>query len=473
MKAMKRFLSLAMVCLLLCGLLPGFAYADDPAVGAIALSNASGNAGDTITVDVTIQSNPGVMALTLKPQFDTTVLELKETAVDTEAGWTLGADGQVLYDTYPDSTFTGKVVTYTFKILEDAQPGDTQVTLEVKAANYDENLVDFAVTPATITVGGGALEVTFTHSISLGNNLTIYYLVPVSYLEGYENVRLHAEKNKYNGDGSSFTVEEYEITDYTIDRKNGVDRYKFAFSNIAAKEIGDDVVVKVLADKAGVTYSSQEDLYSVKIYAMNQVTKSTTAANLKTLLVDLLNYGAAAQTYFKYRTNSMANADLTAEQQALGTQTLGQLSSCEATETTPGATAHFSSKSVVLDSEIVLKYYMTFDEGQSLDYVRVEFSYVTAVGTPTTVSFDASEFEYEAAKDRYAIRLRTIAVKDAGQPVTAKIYDGSTLISDVFTYSIETYAYKQLEKQDLGAGARAIITAMMIFCKSAESYFTN
>ena len=102
MKAMKRFLSLAMVCLLLCGLLPGFAYADDPAVGAIALSNASGNAGDTVTVDVTIQSNPGVMALTLKPQFDTTVLELKETAVDTEAGWTLGADGQVLYDTYSE-----------------------------------------------------------------------------------------------------------------------------------------------------------------------------------------------------------------------------------------------------------------------------------------------------------------------------------------------------------------------------------
>ena len=55
MKAMKRFLSLAMVCLLLCGLLPGFAYADDPAVGTIALSNASGNAGDTVTTIISIR----------------------------------------------------------------------------------------------------------------------------------------------------------------------------------------------------------------------------------------------------------------------------------------------------------------------------------------------------------------------------------------------------------------------------------
>ena len=317
---------------------------------------------------------------------------------------------------------------------------------------------------------GETIELSFTHSISLGNNLTIYYFVPASYLEGYENVRLHAERNKYNGDGSSFHVEEYEITDYEIDARN---RYKFAFSNIAAKEIGDDVLVKVLADKDGVTYSSKVDTYSVKTYAMNQLAKSSSTASLKTLMVDLLNYGAAAQTYFTYRTNSMANADLTAEQQALGTTELGTLNSCEATVETPGATAHFSSKSVVLDSEIVIKYYITFDEGQSLDNVRAEITYETAVGTPTTVSFDASEFEYEADRDRYALRLRTVAVKDAARPVTAKIYDGDTLISDVFTYSIETYAYNQLNKPELGARPRAIITAMMIFCKSAESYFTN
>ena len=416
MKTMKRFLSLTLVCLLLCVLLPSFAFAADATSGTIAMSNASGNAGETVTVEVEVKSNPGVMALTLKPQFDTTVLELQDTVLATETNWTKGADGKVLFDYYPDSTFTGKVVTYTFKILDDAKAGDTQVKLEVSAANYNEDIVAFEVTPATVTVGGGDLNVTFSHSLSLGNNLTIYYFVPASFLEGYENVRLHAERNKYNGDGSSFHVEEYEITEYEIDARN---RYKFAFSNIAAKEIGDDVLVKVLADKDGVTYSSKVDTYSVKTYAMNQLAKSSSAAKLKTLMVDLLNYGAAAQTYFTYRTNSMANADLTAEQQALGTAELGALNTCEATVETPGATAHFSSKSVVLDSEIVVKFYMTFDEGQSLDKVRAELTYVTALGTPQTVSFDSSEFEYEAAKDRYAIKLRTVAVKDAGQPVTA------------------------------------------------------
>ena len=252
MKTMKRFLSLTLVCLLLCGLLPSFAFAADATSGTIAMSNASGNAGETVTVEVEVKSNPGVMALTLEPQFDTTVLELQDTVLATETNWTEGANGKVLFDYYPDSTFTGKVVTYTFKILDNAKSGDTKVELEVSAANFNEDIVAFEVTPATVTVGGGDLNVTFSHSLSLGNNLTIYYMVPTSDLEGYTNVRLHVEKNKYNGDGSSFTVEKYDLTQYEIDAKN---RYKFAFSNIAAKEIGDDVLVKVMADTASAVLS--------------------------------------------------------------------------------------------------------------------------------------------------------------------------------------------------------------------------
>lgn len=317
------------------------------------------------------------------------------------------------------------------------------------------------------------LDVKIYHSCSLGNNLSINYYLPTSYLEGYSNVRLHAEKNKYNQTGSSFTVNEYDLTDHTLEMKNGVQTYHFVFNNIPAKEIGDDVCVTVLADKDGMTYSSELDTYSVKTYAMNQLAKSSSTEALKTVLVDLLNYGAEAQTYFNYRTANLANADLTAEQQALGTQTLGELTTVNDTVETPNATAHFIGKSVVLGSEILIKYYMKLDEGQSLNNVRVEFTYTTAKGLQKTVSFAANEFDYDSAKNLHVIRLGGIAAKDTGRPVTAKIYDGDTLISDVLTYSIESYAYNQLGKTELSAAARAIITAMMIYCKSAENYFTT
>ena len=307
MKAMKRFLSLAMVCLLLCGLLPGFAYADDPAVGAIALSNASGNAGDTVTVDVTIQSNPGVMAMKLMPQFDTAVLELQGTEADTESGWTLGADGQVLYDTYPDSTFTGKVVTYTFKILADAQPGETQVNLEVKAANYDENLVEFTVTPATVTIEGesGKVDFPFNHSASFGNNLSLNYYMPIEYVEGYELDRLEIRQVHYNGEGSDYTWREYNLTSWEDSKLGGKNYKKMVFDNIAAKELGDDLYATLYLTKDGESYENTVDIYNLKQYAYNRLNKSTDAA-FKTLLVDLLNYGSQAQLYFNYNTANLA-----------------------------------------------------------------------------------------------------------------------------------------------------------------------
>ena len=40
---------------------------------------------------------------------------------------------------------------------------------------------------------------------------------------------------------------------------------------------------------------------------------------LKSLGVDLLRYGAAAQTYFKYNTENLANAGLSAEQKLVAT----------------------------------------------------------------------------------------------------------------------------------------------------------
>ena len=355
------------------------------------------------------------------------------------------------------------------RLLLDAYQNGTKTEYE-QGNLYEGPLGGMLFIDPTISVYAGALDVIIGHSTSLGSDLSIVYYIPTMYLEGCDNVRLHAEKNRYNADGT-YTVSEYDLTSYTIDEStSGVERYRFVFRNIAAKEMGDDVRVTVLADKNGVTYESAVDVYSVKIYAMNQLGK-TSNAKFRTLLVDLLNYGAQAQTYFNYNTTNLANADLTAAQQAYGTAELGALTSCESTTETPGATARFSSKSVVLGNEIVIKYYMKFDEGQSLDNVRAEFTYTTSVGTPTTVSFAASEFDYDSANDRYTVRLQTIAAKDAGQPVTARIYDGDTLISEVLTYSIETYAYNQLGKESLGANARAIITAMMKFCKSAEAYF--
>lgn len=475
MKAINRFLSLTMVFLLLCGLLPGFAYADDPVSGSIVLSNASGNAGDTVTVDVAVMGNPGVMAMRMEPEFDATVLELKDTVLVSTDEWTKGAGGQVLFDHYPDSDFTGKVVTYTFKILENANPGDTQVKLAVKAANYKEDLVAFEVTPATISVGGetGKLDISIGHTAALGNRLSLIYLIPVEAVEGYELDRMEIRQVHYTGEGEDFEWREYTLTtwdDYTLGGKN----YKrMEFNNIAAKEMGDEVYATLYLTKDGVSYENTVDVYSLKQYAYNRLEKSSDAV-LKTLLVDMLNYGAQAQVYLKYHTVALVNEALTPDQQAMGTTEMPELHSAANKVETPGASAFFYGKTLVVGSVVEIKYLMQFgankDEAPA-DTVKLVLTYTKVNGGTVTVTIPASQFVYDSRYATYDANLTGIAAKDMCCAVTAKIYDGDTLISNVEDYSIETYAKNRLENSQ-DETLKELLRCLMKYGISAENYFS-
>lgn len=454
MKAMKRFLSLAMVCLLLCGLLPGFAYADDPAVGAIALSNASGNAGDTVTVDVTIQSNPGVMAMKLMPQFDTAVLELQGTEADTASGWTLGADGQVLYDTYPDSTFTGKVVTYTFKILADAQPGETQVNLEVKAANYDENLVEFTVTPAKITIGGGSeidANLKFaSRSITLQDNIQVNYKASKSVIDGgnYENPYVI-----FNMNGVETTAVG------TLDSANTY--YVFSFRNIAPNKMNDTFSATIYATVDGNLVEGVTLNYSVCQYCYSQLNKQSSNNELAVLLVDLLNYGAQSQIYTNYNTNNLANDALTETQASWATAAEPSYSTVQDTkyETVENPLVSWKALGLYLLDTVSIRLRLAVEDKTGL-VIKVrddngrEWSYNDSALKPT----DSEYFFYFSGLKADQMR----------ETVYITVYKNGEAVSNTVRYSIESYCYRQ---QTTGSdGLKQLLSAMMKYGDSAYNY---
>ena len=94
------------------------------------------------------------------------------------------------------------------------------------------------------------------------------------------------------------------------------DEYVVHTNGIPAKKLGDTLYFKVYAkcDDGSYVYSRLYH-YSAKTYAMNQLSGTNEA--VKPLAVAMLNYGAAAQQFFGYRTDSLMNAELTADQQAL------------------------------------------------------------------------------------------------------------------------------------------------------------
>lgn len=69
------------------------------------------------------------------------------------------------------------------------------------------------------------------------------------------------------------------------------------FTGIYDTEMGSTVTATLCAVKDGTVYEGKIANYSVPQYAANMLNKSTDAG-LRTMLVDLLNYGVAAQSYY-------------------------------------------------------------------------------------------------------------------------------------------------------------------------------
>ena len=316
-------------------------------------------------------------------------------------------------------------------------------------------------------------SIPFNHSASFGNNLSLNYYIPAEYVEGYELDRLEIRQVHYTGEGEDFEWREYSLDSWEDARLSGKDYKRLVFNNIAAKEIGDELYATLYLTKDGKSFVNAVDVYSLKQYAYSRLQKTSDQA-FKTLLVDMLNYGAQAQRYFQYNSENLVNADLTAEQQACGTAVMPELKSVENTITTPGATASFYGKTIVMGSYVELRYYITFGLGNNeapTDTMKLVLTYTKVNGETVTQIIPASEFEYNSSYKAYGASFAGISAKDMRCTVTAKVYDGDALISDVLEYSIETYAKNRLEKSS-DEVFKELMRCLMKYGISAENYLS-
>ena len=92
--------------------------------------------------------------------------------------------------------------------------------------------------------------------------------------------------------------------------------YFSSTDGIAAKDLSDTVYFSIYAKLADGTYTfTKIYFYSPTTYAYNQLKTGT--AEMKQIVAAMLNYGAAAQIYFNYKTDALMNAQLTDDQKAL------------------------------------------------------------------------------------------------------------------------------------------------------------
>ena len=159
----------------------------------------------------------------------------------------------------------------------------------------------------------------------------VYYYTILStgdFKDFYLNVAFQKyEKNS----ATSYSWKNINITDYTYDSKTK--QYRFVFDGISAAEMGNRVRARLCAKIDTQVYASEYTEYNIKKYAEDVLfakanSNSDADKKLCTLMVDMLNYGAAAQAYFGQNTGNPANKDLTSEQKALASQEITNPSGC-------------------------------------------------------------------------------------------------------------------------------------------------
>jgi hypothetical protein len=200
---------------------------------------------------------------------------------------------------------------------------------------------------------------------------------------------------------------------------------------------------------------------------MSQLENSSNA-ELKTLCVDLLNYAAAAQAYFVYKTDSYANKDLTAAQQAL------------ATSVTPTMANNFVKKvntvddytdvtlygvTLLLKDRVMMNFYYSLGT-KVANISNLKLVVKNSVGT-VLATINGSDFK--ANGSYYYATFDTLTAKEMRTVVYITMYEGDTQISNTASYSIESYACNKQSSPT--ANLPELVVAMMKYGDSAYNYF--
>ena len=283
-----------------------------------------------------------------------------------------------------------------------------------------------------------AAKVTVARMI-LGNELAMQFAFPMEdIVEGVDYV---VSVTKTYADGR----EDKNVLVSQSEWKTDGSYYYVSFNGIAAKEMGDEIYVQILtADGAPVG-----DVYtdSVRAYAVRQLRKAT-EDKIRTVYVELLNYGAAAQTYFGYDAEDLVTKELTETEKGYGTKEVKLENNLVKG---PG----YAASQLNLASSIQLR--VKFNGIDSSMYAIVKFTNHT--GREVEARVEGSTFLYSGT----VVVVDQVVAADYNRDVTITVYDadGNAVASAV--ESVASYIARM-------SGGAEIYNAVAKYCAAAHAY---
>lgn len=248
---------------------------------------------------------------------------------------------------------------------------------------------------------------------------------------------------------------------------------------IEAKRLGDTVYLAIYCHLNDGTYVySKLANYSPKTYAYNQL-KSSTDSEVRALMVAMLNYGAAAQSFFGYNTGALVNQTLTAAQRSLVRSYSSSMVAGVGTANSAKVgifknTGGFSSKipAVTFGSAFSINYFFVPSNTPSSTlklYYWTQDDYNAA--TTLTAGNATGCIKMTLVDGRYQGEVSGISAKDLDETIyVAAGYNsnGTSYCTGILPYSIGAYCVSQAAK---GGDVKQLAEATAVYGYYAKQYF--
>ena len=361
---------------------------------------------------------------------------------------------------------------YSDRIQKNLDAGKTEFEITADNASYppsisgiQNGIIAYAINQMTWTTDkaavtlnatGSAKSFTFTaeyasespavslygRSITLKDNIDVNY-----YMEMSDSVFEHDAYLEFKIGDQTYKL---NASDAAEVNENGKTLYKFSCP-VNAAQMSDTIETRIVIDNK----TEKEYSYGVKEYASELLSKSNeySAETIK-LVKALLNYGTAAQTFFKYNTGKPANAILSDTDKIVAAADFAAYKAVIKTDSansqSNGLTYYGSS--LICKSEMTVRHYFMVNEG--CDINNYKFSYVNADGNEVSLT------PKKVSDGVYCVDINGIMARNLNSIFACKVTGKNKACIFELDYGPFSYSQKVIDSGNSSTELKNLVNAL-------------
>lgn len=370
---------------------------------------------------------------------------------------------------------------YTDRIQKNLDAGKTEFEIAADNATYppsisgiQNGIIAYAINQITWTTDkavvtlnatGSANSFTFTaeyaskspevslygRSITLKDNIDVNY-----YMEMSDSVFEHDAYLEFKIGGQTYKL---NASDAAEVNENGKTLYKFSCP-VNAAQMSDTIETRIVIDN-----NTKEELsYSVKEYASELLSKSNEypAETVKRVKA-LLNYGAAAQTFFKYNTDKLANdilSDADKVVDAADFDAYKAVIKADSANVQNNGLSYYGS-SLICKSEMTVRHYFILDNGSDIN--NYKFSYIDTDG------YEVSLIPKKVSDGGvYCVDISGIMACSLNKNYVCRVTGMDNLQTIELDYGPLSYAYSVANSKDSSKELMNLMNALYMYSEMAR-----